>query len=122
MDFGNAGGPYLQWEIRYVHWQHDNGETKKRPALLISPSHINVNEPFLSSVKISTKQRTSRYRYFLSSQDAEFPMTGLKKPSYFYIDKVQRIHKSNILNRLGCLGSATGRQIDALIQRALSGS
>ena len=109
---------YFQWETWDVEWRHEDGTSKRRPALLISTTACNDEHEELWFVKISSRRHDVPYVVELTPNDPAFAQTGLTKTSYFYIANIQKVHKSRIYKRRGTVGRFTALLIDMQIRKA----
>jgi len=108
-----------QWQIWQVKWDHEDGTSKDRPALLFSPSINNlVNDYWF--LKITGEDHPSPHKFLLEERDSAFASTGLKKDSYFYPEKVQKKKPNDLLYYRGYLGPLTIWALDRLIRAAVN--
>lgn len=84
----------LQWQIWDVEWPHEDGTSKRRPALVVSTSAHNASSDEIWVVKISSKFRDVPHRLTICTTDPAFKTTGLKKDSHFYLKKVKLLNRS----------------------------
>jgi mRNA-degrading endonuclease toxin of MazEF toxin-antitoxin module len=110
-------GPYLQWEIRDVFWQHEDGTDKRRKALLISDDEYNKTNLFLRFLKFSTRNRPSPYRIPILRTDQEWAHMKFTKECFLYVDKSQRIPKSKVSKPTGHVGIILGSKILLLLKK-----
>lgn len=116
---------YRQWEIWDVEWPHEDdpeGSVKVRPALIVSPTRINDGSEGVWFVKISGVDRPLPSKLRLDASDPEFPSTGLRKSSFFYVRNIKLLPKDAIRSRRGCAGPNTTALIDELIREAFGHS
>jgi len=107
---------FAQWEIWTVPWTDENGETKDRPALLISPDqYINEND-MVRFMMISTQEVWDPYRVDLLPGDSGWFESGLDEHSYFYIREIRKIPKSEIKKWIGYVTLTLGAKIDEAIR------
>ena len=94
-----------QWEIWQVEWDHEDGTSKSRPALVLSSSTFNATNDEIWFAKISSKRHHVAHVLELSTNDAAFRSTGLSGTSFFYLANTRKIHRSKIQRRRGILGT-----------------
>lgn len=111
---------FLQWEIWQVDWLHEDGTSKPRPALLLSPSGFNVSHDELWFVKITGTDRSTPNRVKLEEKSPMFATTGLTKSCYIYPENIKKIAKSSIRRKRGYVDRFFGQQVYAEVCR-LSG-
>ena len=92
----------LQWEIWDVEWEHEDGTSKARPALVVSSTAFNAGNDAIWFAKISTKEHDVPHRLELATSDPAFSRTGLAAHSYFYLANVRQITRSKIYRRGAC--------------------
>ena len=115
---GNQPSRYFQWEIWDVEWHHEDGTSKRRPALLISTSTYNDMHEDLWFVKISSQQHSVPHIVEIATADLAFAQTGLTKTSYFYIADVQTIPRGDVSKRRGSLNQLTAILVNMEIRKA----
>ena len=112
---------YRQWEIWDVEWLHEDGSSKRRPALIISTTAYNDKHGAVHFVQLSSQYHNVRYRQSIAPGDPGFGLSGLTKKSYIYPANIQEIPKAHIYRRRGKISEFTGRLVLWSI-RELTGS
>jgi mRNA-degrading endonuclease toxin of MazEF toxin-antitoxin module len=110
---------YHQWEIWDVDWKHEDGTSKRRPALLISSTEHNRQSDELWFVKVSSVKHNVPYCMEFHKDEPSFTGTGLTKTSYFYIADVRKISKSSVFRRRGAISPMAALLIDHQIRTAI---
>ena len=96
----------------------DLTSSKIRPAVVISaePQGNDIIIAFISSV---VPESIGKTEYLLTSKSPDFTLTGLKKNSVFKMNKLLTISSALILRRLGRIGSATQKELNNCLKKAL---
>ena len=91
---------------------------KVRPAVIVSPDpqDLDVIVAFISSV---TPVAACSTDWILPITNSEFSLTGLKMTSVFRVSKLLTLHRSLILRKLGRVGPAIQRELDARLRQAV---
>lgn len=108
----------LQWEIWDVEWPHEDGTSKRRPALVVSSSEFNGRNDVIWCAKISSRIHEVPFRVELSPGDPSFSATGLNKTSYFYLADVRKVSKRAFYSQRGHVSTLFGMLIVLEIQKA----
>lgn len=92
---------------------------KVRPAVVVSPDNTgeDVLLAFVSSIPAQGPIPPTDLP--IPINHPEFSDTGLKKPSVVKASKLLALHKTKVLRRLGHLGPALARELDARLKRAV---
>ena len=113
-----SGTEYHQWEIWQVDWQHEDGTSKERPALLFSSDKFNKEHDELWFAQIRSRHLRDRYYWEFKTTDPNFRATGLTKSCFLYMTRVQKISKSKIRRYRGYLPSFAAYAVRALFEEA----
>ena len=96
---------YLQWEIWDVDWQHQDGTSKVRPALLIATGQQADSMGRLPFLQITGSEAKSPHRYDFKTTASDFRQTGLTKDCFLYMNHFQWVEKADIKSRRGTISA-----------------
>ena len=94
----------------------DLTSTKRRPCLVICERPLDVLVAFISSVIPKSIESNT---VLISPSHSEFSLTGLKKESILYVDKLATLSKKIVVGELGEVGRKLKRKINRAIQKTI---
>ncbi len=106
-----------QWDIWQVHWQHDDGGSKPRPALVLSSKEFNEAHGFAWFARISSSVFDAPH-YEFRRADPFFEQTGLDKDCRLYYTEVQALEEDRLLYYRGGLDRYTSWEVDMKMREA----
>lgn len=96
----------------------DLSGTKPRPALVIGVRTAGP-DVILAFVSKVIAARPSSFEYVLLPTDPEFPLTGLRFPSVFRMDKIVTLSRILLARHLGRVGPRMAQQLEIRLRAAL---
>ncbi len=95
---------YRQWQVWKVHWQHEDGGAKDRPAILVSGPRL-IEEESCVFMQISSQDHDVPFKIRLTDSDPVYHQMGLwRTPSFIYVRSLQVIPQNSILEYCGQVG------------------
>ena len=110
---------FAQWGIWDVEWVHEDGSSKRRPALVLSDSAYNEAHEEIWFVKISSQKHAAKGRIELMPGDSTFAVTGLRKRCFLYLTNVRQIPKSLVYEQRGVLHTSARLMVEWWIRTNL---
>jgi mRNA-degrading endonuclease toxin of MazEF toxin-antitoxin module len=107
---------YRQWEVWRVTWDHGDGTSSRRPALLLTDDPATAPRATLRFMLISGVDHAGIPRIRLSPGDPAFGMTGLTKTCFIYVASVKEIAKAEIAERLGVVPRYVANAVNAKLR------
>jgi hypothetical protein len=116
----DAGQPDPRiWDIWDVEWLHEDGTSKRRPALLIASYGFAEEGDRLPFLQISSIEHRTPHRFDLSISNPIFAHTGLTKDCYVYLSHLQWIEADRLYRRRGMIGASAGSLLTLRIRLAI---
>ena len=110
---------FCQWEIWQVVWEHEDGTSKNRPALILSSTSVAKVDTELWVAKFTKTDFPLPFKMYFDRTAPSFKETGLTANCYLYLASARRIDKSKFLYRRGRLPVLSAALVGVMLKQAL---
>jgi mRNA-degrading endonuclease toxin of MazEF toxin-antitoxin module len=110
---------FSQWEVWQAVWEHEDGTSKERPVLVLSPVENENPANGLWVVKFTKTDTPQIPRVRFDKSDPSFSETGLKDTCYLYYTQARKISSDKFRYRRGRLPAFSAAILGVLIKQAL---
>jgi mRNA-degrading endonuclease toxin of MazEF toxin-antitoxin module len=110
---------YCQWEIWQVDWEHEDGTSKPRPALILSSTRSANSSPEIWVAKFTKTRSEVPFRIEFNRNDPSFKETGLTETCYLYLAEARRVSKGRFIRRRGKLPILSAVMVGFMLKKAI---
>ena len=102
-----------------MDWEHEDGTSKQRPALVLSSTNSANSSPEIWVAKFTKTRSDVPFRIEFNRNDPSFKETGLTETCYLYLADARRVPKSRFIRRRGRLPILSAVMVGFMLKQAI---